>query len=88
MATEDPGVLKQLLEWAWAVVGALVSVAWGMLNARIKKVEEGMETKADKAELDRQRDNISKIFDKIDGLKDDMNNKFDSIKDLILSQRK
>lgn len=78
----------EIAKYLW---GLLVPAGWWMWNTQDKRMaalEATMKEKADKAELDRQRDNISNIFEKIDGLKDSMNDKFDSITRLILEQRK
>ena len=48
--SEEAGLLAKLLDWAWAGVLALVGIQW----------------KANTNEMGRQRDNISKLFEKID----------------------
>lgn len=46
-----------------AAMGMLVGVIYKGTHARIKKVELKIDTKADTAELDRQRDHVIKLFE-------------------------
>lgn len=40
MATEDPGVWKQIAEVVWVPLSALIGAMWGMLHHRIGRVEK------------------------------------------------
>lgn len=66
MATEET-VIK-ILDYAWVVIGALLGVVWKMLNSRIEAVEHHIEEidSAHTSEMNRQRDNIAKLFDKLE----------------------
>lgn len=54
---DDPSFWKTAFEWAWAVVATLGGLVWKSQNEKI----EGQAK-----EIDRQRDNISKLFDKLE----------------------
>lgn len=71
MATgpDEAGVLKTLIDWGWAAIMALVSVLYASNERRLKahkdrmdNIEADMEEKADKTEMDRQRDNVAELF--------------------------
>lgn len=53
----DAGILMKALDWAWAAVVALGGVVWKNLHEKIT---------ANTLEIDRQRDNIAKLFDKLE----------------------
>ena len=56
----------EIAKWLW---GLLVPAGWWIFNRQDKRMdllEASMEKKADKAELDRQRDNVGTLFDKLD----------------------
>lgn len=78
---------QDIAKHLWALLVPAGWWIWKKQDDRMNTLEAAMKEKADRAELDRQRDNISKIFDKIDGLKDDMNNKFDGLKTLLLGMK-
>lgn len=66
---------EDVAKWAW---GLLVPAGWWIFNRQDKRMdilESAMKDKADKVELDRQRDNISKIFDEIKDLRQEINDK-------------
>ncbi len=74
MATEtDPGLLGKAVEWGWAVISALLGVVYTMHNKRMDKIEDSVAEgdKANRAEIDRQRDNVAKLFDKVEALRTD-----------------
>lgn len=66
MATEET-VIK-ILDYAWVVIGALLGVVWKMLNSRIEAVEHHIDEidAVHTSEMNRQRDNIAKLFDKLE----------------------
>lgn len=66
--SEDPGLWSQAGEWITGSVAALIALVWADNKRRVDKVEDKIESKADKEEMDRQRDNITSIFDKIEGV--------------------
>ncbi len=61
-------MIDKVLEWAWAGVGALASVAWRMLTGRLDALEKHVAEVDERqtSEMNRQRDNISKLFDKLE----------------------
>lgn len=63
----DESVFK-ILNYAWLIVSALLGVVWKMLNSRIDAVKEHVDEigNAHTAEMNRQRDNIAKLFDKLE----------------------
>lgn len=66
---------KDVAQWAW---GLLVPAGWWIFNRQDKRMdslEGAMKDKADKDELDRQRDNISKIFDEIRDMRQEINDR-------------
>lgn len=66
---------EDVAKWAW---GLLVPAGWWIFNRQDKRmdnIEGAMKDKADKAELERQRDNISKIFDEIRDMRQEINDK-------------
>ncbi|MCR4300741.1 MAG: hypothetical protein NUV51_03950 [Sulfuricaulis sp.] len=79
MSTEDPGMLKQFLEWAWLLVLGLIGVVWHRQDARIDKNERMTESVISRNEFTAheardERDRIERreaertLFDKIDAL--------------------
>jgi hypothetical protein len=70
MQTDDPTFLAKALEYAWAGVLALVGVVWRMLHSQLDTMRGHQQAmiQANTNEIDRQRDNIAKIFDKIQAL--------------------
>lgn len=103
MSTEDPGIIKILLEWAWAGVLGLGALIYRRHEHDMAEVKAGMHTLrnrvATKEELkeheeretrDREERRASEtlLFQKFDALKDEMNAKFDALKTLILEMRR
>lgn len=64
----DPTLWRQVVEWMWAPLGAMIGVVWNMLHKRIDGLEAKLESgdHANSDEIDRQRDNIAKLFDKLE----------------------
>lgn len=62
----DPTLLGKGLEWVGAIAVGLIGVVWKMLHSQIETLHKhGSEaTRANALEIDRQRDNIAKLFDK------------------------
>ena len=64
----DQSVWREIFSYAWAGVLALVGLVWKQHERRIdaieKTVADGDKSNAD--EIDRQRDNIAKLFDKLE----------------------
>lgn len=71
MAIEsDASLLKAVLDYAWAIVGGLVGVVWKSTNEKIDTVKTELTT-----EVNRQRDVSAKIFDKLEDMREDANEK-------------
>ena len=62
---DSDGIVWKLLSAAVAALSAVVTWAWVHTHGRIEKVDKKSDDKADRAEVDRHRDHISKLFDKI-----------------------
>ena len=60
----------QTLKWIMGIIASLFAAMIGWLYngtiGRIKKVEEKLDAKADTEEMNRQRDNIGQLFEKLD----------------------
>ena len=64
-APDDISTLGKIGASIAAGAGTIVAAVWTTLNKRIARVERQCETKADRIEMDRQRDNISGIFGRL-----------------------
>lgn len=61
-------MVEHILDWAWGGILALVGLVWTQHDRRIDALEAAMK-KGDQAngdEINRQRDNIAKLFDKLE----------------------
>ena len=87
MSTPDVGILAKMADWIWGALAALIGVVWKMLNSRIDtlhaKVEELDKTKATNAEMDKQRANISALFDGQTELRKEMSEGFKDMSTLM-----
>jgi len=75
-AESDPGLWAKIADWLWAVVLATGGWGWQHTHKRIAKVETLAESKTSELEHNRTKDNVAKIFDKIDEMKDSVNTRF------------
>ena len=76
MAVEhDIGFWEQAFKWAWAVIGGLLVVIWGMLNSKIngKASKELVDSLSD--EMQRRRDIESKLFDELKLVRQEINDR-------------
>ena len=74
---------KEISSWLW---GLLVPIMWYLKSRSDKQADqmtEDLKNKADKSELDRQRNNIEKLFGESAELRKDMNGGFERITHLI-----
>lgn len=64
----EPGLAAKLADWGWAIISALLTVVWAMHNKRMDRIEQDIaeKEKSHNAEMGRQRDNIAKLFDKLE----------------------
>ena len=76
MNLPDDAAVK-VADWLWMAITGMVAVIWGMLHKRIDKVEASAMAHTDElrkdhdklgAEVSRQRDVSSKIFDKLEAM--------------------
>lgn len=58
----------KIFDYAWAVLAALLGLIWKSQNDKLADLRKDMEVRmADhKEELDKQRTNIAKLFDKLE----------------------
>lgn len=75
--------LKWLLDKAWILLGGLMAWIFQSHRTEIAEIKAALATKADADEMDRQRDNITKLFESQVDLRNQMNGGFQSIRDLI-----
>lgn len=60
---DDPGLLADALKWVIAAATALISLVWGDMRYRVHKLEQKLDLKADKDEVNRQRDNVATLYE-------------------------
>ena len=53
-------------KWLWGLLVPMGIALFKLLDVRIKRVETELEGKTDKAESERQRDHVEKIFEKLE----------------------
>ena len=70
MNLDDNSLLSKIIGVLVAVIGALTGWAWTSTHKRIDKMEERTEDKASNSEVNRQRDHIALLFEKISELGD------------------
>jgi len=73
---DDVGLAAKIMGGLGAALAAIGTWAWAHTHARIKDVDMKADTKASAEEVDRHRDHISKLFDKISELSDKTEIKF------------
>ena len=77
----DPGLWRQIAQWLWMPLTALVGVVWSMLTSRINEVKVMAESALPRADFDRAsaesradrqslRGDVKELFGKTDGIKD------------------
>lgn len=83
-------IWERAANWLWAGVVALLGMIYRALDARFDKQEkriESLEAKMpseyERREIDRQRENITKIFDRLDAHSRDTNTKFNTVMDTM-----
>ena len=64
---DDPDLWSKLATGAAGLAATLAGVVWGDMRHRIGKVESTVSKKADKEEMDRQRNNVDSLFEKLEG---------------------
>ncbi len=87
----EPGFLKDILDYAWILIAALVGALWTKHNAEVREIKDDMDKKATKDELERRsnerdkqfagfRIDIKELFDRDDELKDHFTSKIDALR--------
>ena len=80
---DDPSLWVKLATGAATIAAALAAVVWGDVKSRVKDVEEGLFKKADRDEMNRQRDNITELFTKVDEQTRRTEDRFDKVTTLM-----
>lgn len=64
----DPDSAWKIFDYAWAVVAGLLGLVWKSQNDKLVDLRADMDKQmqAQKDELDKQRANIAKLFDKLE----------------------
>lgn len=78
----------EIAKYLW---GLLVPAGWWIFNKQDKRMdalEAAMQTKANQTEMDRQRDHVEKIFEKIEEVRQDVNDKHAELLKAIYGTRK
>jgi hypothetical protein len=65
MSSSDFDLLKTVFTYAWPIVIGISTYLWKLQNEKIESIKKAAKEEADdiKAEMERQRDNIAKLFD-------------------------
>ena len=69
----DPGFWKQISGWLWAVLAIPIASIWKKADGAVQKDDLKDYLKEAKEERKEMRENIIKLFDKVDELKTDVN---------------
>ena len=84
MATpDDIGFWAKVATGAATLATGMAAVVWGDMTRRVTKVEDGLGRKADKDEMERQRNNVNELFNKLDEHNLIVSQKFDTMTTLI-----
>lgn len=81
----DVSFWEQAFRWAWALIGGLVMIVWGMLNSKINAKASKESVDILSSEVDRQRDNIGKIFDELRDIRKEQGESHNKIMEAIHS---
>lgn len=75
--------LRWVLDKLWVAIGALLGWLWHTNKQELAELRAAIAQKADKDELDRQRDNIATLFNEHTAIRRDMAKGFDDVKEAI-----
>lgn len=69
----------------WVAGGAatLAGLVWGDMKRRVNNVEKELKSKAEKLELDRNRDHVANLFTEQIKIRKEMNEGFSQVKDMM-----
>lgn len=84
----DPGFWKQAADWMWAVLALPIATLWKKADGALQKDDFKSYMEEAKAERKEMRENVIKLFDKIDEIKEDVNEKTQRLTHAIYEQRK
>jgi hypothetical protein len=76
----DNETMKYIAGTALAALGTAVGWVRRDTNARIKRVEDDVKTKASEVELTRQREHVVALFQEVAKVREDMNGGFTAIR--------
>ena len=80
---DEIGFWTKAATWAAGSAATLAAIVWGDMRLRVSGVENGLKEKADKVEMDRQRNNVNDLFNKLDEHNLLVSTKFDNMTTLI-----
>lgn len=97
MSTEDPGVIKQLLDWAWAGVLGLGGLVYKKHNDEMKDLRDQLSKLVGKDEFSTRNDMVDKlledrrqgereIYREMGELRREVTKGFSDIKDLLIKR--
>lgn len=88
MTLFDNESAKYVLGLCTAALGTTGAWIYNGTQGRFKKIERELALKASEAELNRQRDNIGKLFEKVEEVRATMveRGEFTSLRDIILDR--
>lgn len=75
-APDDPDILSKVTAGLGAALTALATWAWAHTHKRVDAVDAKIDGKASTVEVDRHRDHIAKLFDKVQELSDKTDMRF------------
>lgn len=62
-APDDSGLLADAFKWLVAAAVTLIGLVWGDMRYRVHKLEQKLDLKAEKDEVNRQRDNVATLYE-------------------------
>ena len=83
MSAPEPGFFAEAAGWIASAAAGLATIVWGDMKHRVGKVESGLSMKADKVEMDRQRNNVDSLFEKLEGHARRSDERFTEVIDLM-----
>jgi len=88
MSLFDNESAKYVLGVCTAALGTAGAWIYNGTQGRLKRIEDDVALKADKDELNRQRDNIGKLFEKVEEIRSEMVTRveFTSLRDIIIDR--
>ena len=69
----DPGIWKQISGWLWALLAIPIASIWKKADGAVQKDDLKDYLREAKEERREMRENIIKLFDKVDEVRSDVN---------------